>query len=96
MEEPKKTESGRVLPLNGYHSTAVMIEAISIRSMPSVVLTVIATLYFINWAQAVLLPLVVALLVSCTLDPIVSTSNAFRMPRSRRRALNKTRGIILV
>ncbi|SNC63677.1 Predicted PurR-regulated permease PerM [Marinobacter sp. es.048] len=81
MEERKKTEAGRVLPLNDYHSTAALIEAISIRSMSLVVLAVIATLYFINWAQAVLLPLVVSLLVSYTLDPIVSALQRFKVPR---------------
>ena len=43
-------------------STTALIEAINIRSMSLIVLTSIASLYFIDWAQPVLLPLVVAVL----------------------------------
>ncbi|MBU2953275.1 AI-2E family transporter [Marinobacter sp. F3R08] len=82
MEEQEKSETGREPEFNGYRSTVALIEAISIRSMALVVLTVIATLYFINWAQAVLLPLVVSVLFSYTLEPIVSALQRLRVPRS--------------
>lgn len=62
-------------------STTALIEAINVRSMALIVLTGIATLYFIDWAQAVLLPLVVAVLISYALDPLVSVLDRLRIPR---------------
>ncbi|SOB77484.1 Predicted PurR-regulated permease PerM [Marinobacter sp. LV10R510-11A] len=60
---------------------AALIEAVSIRSMSLVALTCIATLFFIDWAQPVLLPLMVAVLISYALDPLVSTLDNLRIPR---------------
>ncbi|WP_228739336.1 AI-2E family transporter [Marinobacter arenosus] len=62
-------------------TTTALIEAINLRSMALIVLTGIATLFFIDWAQAVLLPLVVAVLISYALDPLVSTLDRIRIPR---------------
>src|SRR5690606_39235965 len=56
----------------GRDPRAALIETINVRSMSLIILTSIATLYFIDWAQPVLLPLVVAVLISYTLDPLVS------------------------
>ncbi|MCK2151226.1 AI-2E family transporter [Marinobacter alexandrii] len=58
-----------------------LIDAISVRSMALIVLAGIATLYFIDWAQPVLLPLVVAVLISYALDPLVSLLDRIRIPR---------------
>lgn len=58
-----------------------LIDSVNIRSMALVILTSIATLYFINWAQAVLLPLVVAVLISYALDPLVSALDRLHIPR---------------
>lgn len=58
-----------------------LLEAVNIRSMALVTLTSIATLFFIDWAQAVLLPLVVAVMISYALDPLVSTFDRIRIPR---------------
>lgn len=60
---------------------APLIDAISIRSVALIVLASIATLYFIDWAQPVLLPLVVAVLISYALDPLVSLLDRVRIPR---------------
>lgn len=60
---------------------APLIDSVNIRSMALVILTSIATLYFINWAQAVLLPLVVAVLISYALDPLVSGLAHLKIPR---------------
>ncbi len=57
---------------DGRDPRAALIETINVRSMSLIILTSIATLYFIDWAQPVLLPLVVAVLISYTLDPLVS------------------------
>ena len=58
-----------------------LLEAVNIRSLSLVLLTSIATLFFIDWAQAVLLPLVVAVMISYALDPLVSTLDRLRIPR---------------
>lgn len=60
---------------------AALIEAVSIRSMSLIMLTCIATLFFIDWAQPVLLPLIVAVLISYALDPLVSALDNLRIPR---------------
>lgn len=65
----------------GRDATTALIETISIRSMSLIVLTSIATLYFIDWAQPVLLPLVVAVLISYSLDPLVSALERVHIPR---------------
>ncbi|MFL1467174.1 AI-2E family transporter [Marinobacter sp. DUT-3] len=55
---------------------------INIRDAALVVIATIATVYFIDWAEAILLPLVVAVLVSYTLDPLVSALERLRIPRA--------------
>lgn len=58
-----------------------LIPRVDIQNTSIVVLTCVAGLYFIAWAQAVLLPLVVAILISYALDPLVSGLERFRVPR---------------
>jgi predicted PurR-regulated permease PerM len=71
MEEPDvKSESGRIF-----------IPGMNARTTAIVILTCVAGLYFISWAQAILLPLVVAILISYALDPFVSGLEKFRVPR---------------
>lgn len=62
-------------------SESSLIPGVNVRNIAIIVLTTIATLYFISWAQAVLLPLVVAILISYSLDPLVSGLERFRVPR---------------
>ena len=71
MEEPDvKSEAGRIF-----------IYGMNARTTAIVILTCVAGLYFISWAQAILLPLVVAILISYALDPFVSGLEKFRIPR---------------
>lgn len=82
-EQPSKDQvnnDGRMEP-NAQPPQAQLIDAISIRSAALIVLASIATLYFIDWAQPVLLPLVVAVLISYALDPLVSLLDRIRIPR---------------
>lgn len=58
-----------------------LIEAVNVRSMSLVILASIATVVFINWAQSVLLPLIVAVLISYALDPLVSALDRLKLPR---------------
>lgn len=66
---------------DGSTRKANLIDAISVRSVALIVLAGIATLYFIDWAQPVLLPLVVAVLISYALDPLVAVLDRIRIPR---------------
>ena len=77
-EQTKRDESGAD---NNSQNSQALIDAINMRSMSLITLTSIATLYFIDWAQAVLLPLVVAVLISYALEPLVATINRLRVPR---------------
>lgn len=58
-----------------------LIPKVDVRNTAIIVLTTVAVLYFISWAQAVLVPLVVAILISYALDPLVSGLERSRIPR---------------
>ncbi|WP_207308828.1 AI-2E family transporter [Marinobacter caseinilyticus] len=60
---------------------AVTMNPINIRHSALIVLAVIGTVFFIDWAQAVLLPLVASVLLSYALDPLVSALDRLRIPR---------------
>lgn len=78
-----KADPGRAIPPSedGEQSERSLMPKVNVRSAAVIILTSIATLYFISWAQAVLLPLVVAILISYALDPLVSGLERFRIPR---------------
>lgn len=82
QNEPQGTETG-----DNSASGAMLTEAISIRSVALVSLTTMASLVFINWAQAILLPLVVAVMISYALAPLVSTLDRLKIPRPLSAAL---------
>jgi predicted PurR-regulated permease PerM len=52
------------------------------RSAPLVVLAVLATIFFLHWAQPVLIALVLALIVSYALAPLVDRLERIRIPRA--------------
>ncbi|MDL0429738.1 AI-2E family transporter [Marinobacter sp. TBZ242] len=58
-----------------------LIPRVDVRSTSMIILASVAALYFISWAQAVLVPLVGAILISYALDPLVSGLEKFRIPR---------------
>jgi predicted PurR-regulated permease PerM len=72
---------------NGGQYERSLLPMVNVRSASLIVLTCVATLYFISWAQAVLVPLVVAILISYALDPLVSGLEKFRIPRTLSAAL---------
>ncbi|WP_178974564.1 AI-2E family transporter [Marinobacter piscensis] len=82
QNEPQSTETR-----DSSASEAMLTEAISIRSVALVSLTTMASLVFINWAQAILLPLVVAVMISYALAPLVSTLDRLKIPRPLSAAL---------
>ncbi|PFG08511.1 MULTISPECIES: AI-2E family transporter [unclassified Marinobacter] len=75
-DESDKTNGN---PLNNSDG---MIQAVNVRSVSLVILATVATLFFIDWAQAILLPLVVAVLISYALDPLVTGLERLRLPRT--------------
>ena len=81
MENGDKTKRDESGADNNSQDSQALVDAINMRSMSLITLTSIATLYFIDWAQAVLLPLVVAVLISYALEPLVATINRLRVPR---------------
>ncbi len=81
MENGDKTKRDESGADNNSQNSQALIDAINMRSTSLITLTSIATLYFIDWAQAVLLPLVVAVLISYALEPLVATINRLRVPR---------------
>lgn len=54
---------------------------IDIRSVALALLALFATLLMLQWAQAVLVPLVLSLFISYSLDPVVSALERLRAPR---------------
>lgn len=95
--DPENTEAERPAPNGGTRpppgeadgdgQPPVLIGPINIRSIALIILTTIVAIYFINWAQAILLPLVVSVLISYALDPLVSFFDRFRFPRPLSAAL---------
>lgn len=81
MERNGQSESNNTEADDSAEPKTALIEAVSIRSISLIILTSIATLFFIDWAQAVLLPLMVAVLISYALDPLVSALDHVKIPR---------------
>lgn len=80
MDTKAETRRADEAGAEGKEAPALM-DAINIRSTALLILTSIAALYFIDWAQPILLPLVVSVLISYALDPLVSLLDAIRVPR---------------
>ncbi|PCM44438.1 AI-2E family transporter [Marinobacter sp. ANT_B65] len=81
MEGNEHTELSNNQENNSTATPPELLRAVNVRSLSLVILTSIATLFFIDWAQAVLLPLVVAVMISYALDPLASTLDRLRIPR---------------
>lgn len=60
---------------------------VDIRSLSLAVLAVLGTLYFLHWARAVVVPLLLALMFSYALTPVVDRLVAWRFPRTAAAAL---------
>lgn len=52
------------------------------RNAPLILLAILATIFFLDWAQPVLIPIVLGLLVSYALAPIVDRLERFSLPRA--------------
>lgn len=72
---------------DGEDRPPVLLGPLNIRSTALIILTSIATVFFIDWAQSILLPLVVSVLISYALDPLVSFFDRFHFPRPLSAAL---------
>lgn len=73
-----------------------LIQRVDVRNTAMIVLSSVAALYFISWAQAVLMPLVGAVLISFALDPLVSGLERIRIPRPLGAALVLTIMVVTI
>lgn len=73
-----------------------LIQRVDVRNTAMILLTSVAVLYFISWAQAVLVPLVGAILISYALDPLVSWLERFHIPRPLGAALVLTLLVVTI
>jgi predicted PurR-regulated permease PerM len=55
---------------------------VDVRSVSLTIIAVVAGVYFLQYAQAVLIPIVLGILISYSLEPIVSTLFRVRVPRA--------------
>lgn len=58
-----------------------LIKAFDARNASLIILASLAAIFFIDWAQAVLLPLIVAVFISYALDPLLSPFDKLNIPR---------------
>ncbi len=55
---------------------------VPVRNVPMILLTIFATIFVLDWAQPVLVPLVLGLIVSYALAPIVDRLEKYAIPRA--------------
>jgi len=55
---------------------------VDVRSVALTAIAAVAAIYFLQYAQAVLIPIVLGILISYSLEPIVTTLFALRIPRA--------------
>lgn len=58
-----------------------LIDAFNARNASLIILATLASIFFIDWAQAVLLPLIVAVFISYALDPLLFPFDKLKIPR---------------
>ncbi|GGB48967.1 AI-2E family transporter [Oceanisphaera marina] len=58
-----------------------LIDAFNARNASLIILASLAGIFFIDWAQSVLLPLIVAVFISYALDPLLSPFDKIHIPR---------------
>lgn len=60
---------------------AIATRAVNLGGVAPVILAVLGTILFLDWAKAVMLPLVASVLISYALDPLVTALERLRIPR---------------
>jgi predicted PurR-regulated permease PerM len=60
---------------------------INVRSVALTVLAVAATMYVLNWAQEIFIPIILSILISYALEPVVAAFTRVRIPRTAAAAL---------
>ncbi len=55
---------------------------VDVRSLSLIVLTVLASIYALHWAQAILVPILLGVMFSYALTPLVDTMQRWRVPRA--------------
>ncbi|ART78986.1 AI-2E family transporter [Oceanisphaera avium] len=62
-------------------SGPALLDAFNARNASLIILATLAGVFFIDWAQAILLPLIVAVFLSYALDPLLFPFDKFKVPR---------------
>src|SRR3954464_9104581 len=80
-EAPK---ADHVLPsLDADDTTRVHLHMpVDVRSLSLIVLTVLASIYALHWARAILVPILLGVMFSYALTPVVDTLQRWRLPRA--------------
>lgn len=68
-------------PARGNDAGRVAANPINFRHIAPVAIAGMAFIFFLDWAQAILLPLAAGILISYALDPLVSAVDKLRIPR---------------
>lgn len=68
-------------PARGNEAGRVAANPINFRHIAPVAIAGMAFIFFLDWAQAILLPLAAGILISYALDPLVSAVDKLRIPR---------------
>ena len=55
---------------------------VDVRSLALIVLTVLASIYALHWAQAILVPILLGVMFSYALTPVVDTLERWHVPRA--------------
>ena len=69
---------------------------INVRSVALTVLSVAATMYVLNWAQEIFIPVVLSILISYALEPVVAAFTRARIPRTAAAGLVVVLGVGLM
>jgi predicted PurR-regulated permease PerM len=69
---------------------------VDVRSLALIVLTVLASIYALHWAKAILVPILLGVMFSYALTPLVDTLERWRVPRAAGAGLVLTTLVVLV
>jgi len=60
----------------------VVRSVVPVRNVPLILLTIFASIFILDWAQPVLVPLVLGLILSYALSPVVDRLEKYSIPRA--------------
>jgi predicted PurR-regulated permease PerM len=81
-QEATKSEDEPLAPAADDTPRVLLHMPVDVRSLSLVVLTVLASVYALHWAQGVLVPILLGVMFSYALTPVVDTLQRWRVPRA--------------